>query len=278
MNKEFNEAFVEKYPESAIVLKHFQNATKALPKWENMTKTNLLAFVKHLKGIMAQNSARTYAALVKSLLNDYREEVIIPCKQYEEALKIKKVKSINTFLNEKEVLKIVRYEVKSPQERYVKNIFLIGCLTGARHSDCISFNKGNIIGKHLIYMSEKTKSRIAVPLSSLAVRLIEELPLCKSVNEANYNIAIRKICKKINLASDMKVYKAGEYIEGEKWKFISSHTARRSFATNLYLRGADLYSISKMMGHADTTVTENYICCGLREQSAKTLNFFKKFK
>jgi site-specific recombinase XerD len=60
-----------------------------------------------------------------------------------------------------------------------------------------------------------------------------------------------------------------------KWEFVSSHTARRSFATNLYLRGADLYSISQMMGHASVEMTQNYLCCGLREQSAQVMEYFK---
>ena len=66
-----------------------------------------------------------------------------------------------------------------------------------------------------------------------------------------------------------------DIMEGEKWEFVSSHTARRSFATNLYLRGADLYSISQMMGHASVEMTQNYLCCGLREQSAQVMEYFK---
>lgn len=68
---------------------------------------------------------------------------------------------------------------------------------------------------------------------------------------------------------------ARKEVEGEKWEFVSSHTARRSFATNLYLRGADLYSISQMMGHASVEMTQNYLCCGLREQSAQVMEYFK---
>ncbi|KAB4949348.1 site-specific integrase, partial [Bacteroides thetaiotaomicron] len=43
----------------------------------------------------------------------------------------------------------------------------------------------------------------------------------------------------------------------------------------LYLRGADLYSISQMMGHASVEMTQNYLCCGLREQSAQVMEYFK---
>jgi integrase len=227
---------------------------------------------------MAQSSARTYAAMVKSVMNDYREEMHIPCKRDEEILTIKKAKTISAYIEEKEIKKLSEYKPKTPEERFVLNIFLLGCLTGARHSDCVTFNRGNIMGGNLIYVSEKTKIKASIPLSPLAVRLIDDTPNCTPVNDANFNLSIRRICKSLGFKYETKVYKAGQYVQGEKWRFISSHTARRSFATNLYLRGADLYSISKMMGHSDTSMTEGYICCGLREQSEKILQYFQKFK
>jgi len=276
--KEFAIAFVEKYPQSAVIMSHFREATGLSPAWGNLTRTNLIAFVRYLKEIVSPSSARTYAAMVKSLVNDYREEVDIPCKKYDEVLTLKRVKSINVFLTELEIYAISKYNPLTITELYVRNIFILGCITGARHSDCVNFNEKNIIGDHIIYMSEKTKTRISVPSSRLTVRSIEQLRVAKPVNEANFNILLRKICKKCKLSGEMKIYRAGQNMEGEKWKFISSHTARRSFATNLYLRGADLYSISQMMGHADVSTTEGYICCGLREQSEKVMNFFKKFE
>lgn len=277
MTKKFKDAFLAKYPESEIILKHFEAGTGHCPEWNKMTRTNLLTFVRYLKEKVAPSSARTYAAIWKSLLNDYKEDVAIPCKRYDEILTLKRVKSIEVYITEKEVDVISKYAPRDARERYVRNIFLLGCLTGARHSDCVTFNSKNISGSHLIYVAEKTKTKVSVPLSQMAVRLIEELSVCTKVNESNYNAIIRKICAKLKIGSDVKVYKAGRYAEGAKWQYIASHTARRSFATNLYLRGADLYSISKMMGHADTQVTEGYICCGLREQSDAVLRYFKKF-
>jgi hypothetical protein len=30
-----------------------------------------------------------------------------------------------------------------------------------------------------------------------------------------------------------------------------------------------------MMGHASVEMTQNYLCCGLREQSAQVMEYFK---
>ena len=47
--KQFIKAFTEKYPESAVILRHFQDATGTPPEWENLTKTNLIVFVRYMK-------------------------------------------------------------------------------------------------------------------------------------------------------------------------------------------------------------------------------------
>ena len=100
----------------------------------------------------------------------------------------------------------------------------------------------------------------------------------KEVSDPTFNKTIREICRKLGMNERLKLYRAGEFVEGAKYEFISSHTARRSFATNLYLRGADLYAISKMMGHSSVTMTEGYISCGLRDLSDDILDYFKTFK
>ena len=49
---------------------------------------------------------------------------------------------------------------------------------------------------------------------------------------------------------------------------------KKKLCHNLYLRGADLYSISRMMGHSSVTMTEGYVVCGLREQSKEVFGVF----
>jgi integrase len=278
MNTTFKSAFTRKYPNSRAIINYFEAGAKSPAEWNNLTRINLINFVRYMKDNISQSSARNYAAVFKSVMNDYKEEIDIPCKKFENILNIKAVKPICVYLDEKEIRRLAVYAPKSDGERYVLSTFLLGCLTGARHSDCVRFSRGNIMCDSLVYVSEKTKTKTSVPLSPIVVRLIDDLQGCRPVSEAGNNKAIRRICRNLGLESESKVFKAGKYIEGKKWEFISSHTARRSFATNLYLRGADLYSISKMMGHADTTMTEGYICCGLREQSDRILGYFKKYQ
>lgn len=276
------EAFNEKYPQYANrVLNMYEQANDCPAIWENVTKIRLAKFVSFLNDNLAKSSVKTYCAMLKSVFNIYNEEVKLP-KGYEDILSIKKDVSQNTWLNDSEIERIIAYIPANDTERLVKNQFIMGCVTGARHSDYMNFTRENIVGERLVYVSVKTHIQAEVPLSKVVERLIAENEMFyiagKEVSDPTFNKTIREICRKLGMNERLKLYRAGEFVEGAKYEFISSHTARRSFATNLYLRGADLYAISKMMGHSSVTMTEGYISCGLRDLSDNILDYFKTFK
>jgi integrase len=62
-----------------------------------------------------------------------------------------------------------------------------------------------------------------------------------------------------------------------KFKFISTHTARRSFATNLYIADIPAISIMKITGHKTERSFMYYIRISQEENADKLLThpFFK---
>ena len=72
----------------------------------------------------------------------------------------------------------------------------------------------------------------------------------------------------------MRGFRGGREIKSQKWEQVSTHTARRSFATNLYLSGCDLYTIGRMMGHSSADMTRRYICSGIRDMDEGMRRFF----
>ena len=242
--KDLRIAFLAKYPKYEIILNMYSRANDCPATWENLSKVRLQTFVDYMEERLAPNSVRQYAAKLKAVLNLYNEEVELP-KDYNKILSVKNVRSTNVWLTDEELERIITYAPKNTNEQLVRTQFLIGAFTGA-----------------------------TVPLKPIVKELLTNLPK-EEVSDPTFNNNIRNICRKAGITEAVKVFKAGKEVEGEKWEFVSSHTARRSFATNLYLRGADLYSISQMMGHASVEMTQNYLCCGLREQSAQVMEYFK---
>ena len=61
----------------------------------------------------------------------------------------------------------------------------------------------------------------------------------------------------------------------KKYELIKSHTARRSFATNLYLKGAPTVSIMKLTGHTTETNFMKYIKVTREENAQLMRQYFK---
>ena len=276
------EAFNEKYPAYAKrILEKFEKVNKCEANWENMTKPNIDKLMKSLQREVARSSARTYGAMLKSVLNLYSDVVNIP-RGVGDVLTVKRDVSQHVYLTNEEVQKIIDYTPENDTERAVRNQFVLGCLTCARMSDYVMFTRENIFNNTLKYVSKKTKTKTEVPLSPMAKRIIQENEFYGFVGQEFSNVwfnkIIQDICKKIGLTEKVKLYQGGKYIEGEKWSFIGSHTARRTAVTNLYLHGVDLYTISKLAGHSTVKQTEGYICCGLTEISEEATMYFSSFK
>jgi site-specific recombinase XerD len=63
--------------------------------------------------------------------------------------------------------------------------------------------------------------------------------------------------------------------DGEEPPLVSPHTLRRTFATELYLRGVDLLTIQRLLGHSDPKTTLRYIAASSEKehQAVETLRF-----
>ena len=274
------EAFAAKYPRYPKVLAMYEAANGCPATWEGLTKPRLARFVAYMGERLARTSVRTYCAMLKSVMNLYNEEIDFP-RGYEAILSPKNDVSQQTWLTDAEIGKLLLYEPKNDVERLVRNQFVLGALTGARHSDYCRFTEANIVGGSLVYISQKTHVKAEIPLCPAVRRILHENKLHglsgRTLSDPTFNETIRAICRAAGISERVKLYQAGEFTEGEKWEYVSSHTARRSFATNLYLRGADLYSISVLMGHNSTSMTERYIVCGLRKMPDNVLAYFTQF-
>lgn len=274
-------AFLSKYPKYGKILRYFEEANGCPATWTSISKPRLAKFVAFLGDNMAATSCKTYCAMLKSVLHLYDADVELP-KGYEAILSPKKDVSQQTWLTDEEINKLIKSEPGWANERYVLNMFLLGALTGARHSDYICFTEENIVGDYLVYISRKTHTEARIPLSPAVERILIENKrggfLKKQMSDVTFNKIIREICKQSKINEKIKLYQAGEFTEGPKWQYVSSHTARRSFATNLYLRGADLYTISLLMGHSSTQMTERYIVCGVKKIPDNVLEYFRQFR
>ncbi|MBD5302395.1 MAG: tyrosine-type recombinase/integrase [Bacteroides sp.] len=263
-----------KYPAYADnILRMFESATLCEATWENLTKVRLQAMINYMNERIAPNSVHQYCTKLKAVLNLYSEEVELP-RDYAKVLTPKKCASTAIYLTEDELQLLIDYNPKNDKERYVRNVFILSSFTGARHSDSARFNSDNIIGDTLQYISVKTKTPTTIPLKPIVAEYIKTMPQI-TMGDKTFNANIRRIAQKCGINSRVKLFRAGEEYNGEKWEFLSSHDARRSFASNLYLRGVDIYSISRMLGHSSVNTTQLYIQASIRTNSEELMGYFR---
>lgn len=283
MTKILLDALLEKYPKNGKIADKWIEATDTPFRWESLTKPNMAHFVSWLCDDMAQSSARQYCAKLKAVIEIYAEEVELP-KEWRKYLTIKDDESQHTYLTENEIRRIIAYNPDTPTEATVQQQFILGCLTGARHSDYSRFTQANVTPTgNLMYVSRKTHVKAELPLSPTAKKIlfatggIYSGAYKREIADSTFNETIRRICLLCDIDNTIQLYKKGEFWQGEKYKAISTHTSRRSFCTNLYLRCRDIFLVSKLAGHTDTKMTERYICCSTEALTELALQYFEQF-
>ena len=136
----------------------------------------------------------------------------------------------------------------------LKQAFLFSCFTGLRKSDILSLTWKEIIHdgpRTLIYKRiQKTQRWLSLPLSG---RAMQWLPQRETWMDAD-----RKIFETMSNASLSTHLKLWAERAGICAKSISFHTARHTFATLELSLGADLYTVSKLLGHTNISTTQIY--------------------
>jgi len=257
--------------------------------WEDLNKSLMLEFKEFILKKALKKDGKHYNpnyfkfcySCIKTVVRNERPELLSKIV----GMKIPKQPTENIYLSQEELKKIEAVSLNCFQN-IVRVRFLIGAYTGARYSDYKNISFDNIQNGSLKYMAQKTSKIITVPLCSyVAERLkigIPELDFDKDNSELKYfNDTIKEICLKAGINSkDIYFKKDGDNVVKKvlpKWAKVSSHTARRSFATNLALEGVNLRYIQGLLGHSSVVTTENYVLCDTKnfEEMYKGLEYFK---
>lgn len=275
-SQSFIGALLMKHPSCTGIIPYVAEGTgKKLPQWKDLTKQNLVKVVRLIKDKNCAKTARTYTKILKAVLNMWRDDVELPTTSYKEVLSVKDEPSENVYLSESDIAMLEAYKPESDLERVCKAQWLCEFYLGGRRSDLMLIEKEMIDENNKIirYVSQKSKSVIAVPLHRNFMTYFDQAKE-RNVPLTTFIRYMRLICKKAGITQKVSVFLAGKRMIGEKYKYIGSHTARRSFACNLYLHGVDILTISKFMGHSSTSITQTYLVTEKEKFNSLTLKYF----
>lgn len=273
-SESLEEVFLTKYVYKAHLYKHMCNALGKHVEFSDLTKPNLVKIKDYLAERVSANTVSLYCSVIKACMNLYSDEGVFNCKGFAQVLKHKRTPSMNVYLSEEEIKKIEQYVPKTRCESEVKVKFLIECYTGARLSDVEKMSASDISGDSISYISKKTSVLTSIPIHKNLRQLLEAKSK-KTTPRSVYCRTIKSICKSVGICEETSIFYHGKQKVCPKWKFVGSHTARRSFATNLALRNVPLNVISRMMGHTDTKMTEKYILANIESIDDRAMGFFQ---
>jgi integrase len=206
------------------------------------------------KKTMSDTTARLLMYRIIEAMNKAVVEGLIPSNPFK-ALDSKEKPKIRTARREFLTVEELKVLIKTPC-RYdiVKKAFLFSCFTGLRYSDMKSLRWSEIHttadgkARYIEHRQVKTKKTVTIPLSDEALRWMPEQQ--EGIDQVFYELKISPGTVEDVLKEWMKDCKID--------KHITYHCSRHTAATTLLTLGANLYVVSKLLGHSSIQMTEVY--------------------
>ncbi len=239
-------------------LKEFGKSLKRESDFKDIDHEFYDGFIQYLQDEeLAVNTIGKKIQTLKTFLNAATEEGVNNFEYY----KSKKFKKLSEeadtiYLNEQELEQIYKHDFSdTPHLDRVRDMFLLGCWTGCRFSDFTQITPENISDNLIHVRQEKTEQKVLIPLHPVVAAILEkyEGKLPAPISNQKFNGYIKDVAElaKINDKVHKSITKGGvrKSKQFEKHQLVSTHTARRSFATNLYKSGFPSISIMAITGH-----------------------------
>ena len=245
-----------------------------------------LGFLK-LEHNLSNNTVGKHIKTIKSFMNEATERGYNTNLEFRnKRFKTLREEADTVYLSVDELNKIEKIELKaSPRLEKVRDLFLIGCYTGLRFSDFTQINPENINSNNSVIhiRTKKTGQRVSIPLHKTVRSILKKYnnKLPKAFTNQKMNEYLKEVISLAGIKEliETTITKGGKVEKNvlPKYKLVSTHTARRSFATNLYLAEVPTVSIMKITGHKTERSFLQYIRVTQKENADKLLThpFFK---
>ena len=203
-------------------------------------------------GRLSNNSVVSYYGTLRTAINRaYKEGIITvnPTKEFDFASNVRQEPSRREYLTLDELKTLINTECR---HEIVKRAFLFSCLCGLRVSDirklrwCDLQRSGGRV--RIEITMQKTKEPLYLPISDEALKWLPER------GEANGSDFIFPLTHEGTVNDTLQHWAKVAGIT----KHISFHVSRHTHATMMLTLGADLYTVSKLLGHKNIATTQIY--------------------
>lgn len=297
--KRFDKRSIQKYNTTYSVLETFgKNYLLTFESINNSFYTKFVDFLNKpiygkdkevIKISYSLNNVGKYIQVLKTFLNYATENGYNSNLYYQsKAFKAHKVPGFSIYLNEKELSALYDLDLsETPHYERVRDLFLVGCWTGLRFSDFTAIKPEYIQGDFIHITTFKTDEKVIIPIHEMVKTIMEKYSgkypnnLPPAITNQKMNSYLKEIAKKVDslkVPVEVAGIKGGLKVSStkEKWELVTTHTARRSFATNVYKSGFPAISIMKITGHKTEKSFLLYIKVTPEENAQKLLEHWNK--
>lgn len=214
-----------------------------------ITSRNLEQFISLVQEKTSKWSARKYYISLAAVFQKAVEWEYLEINPFRKVKQPRPVSLKPKFLSEEQVAQIMEY-IPDPE---FKRLCLFALHTGLRLGELValrwehvSFERGIVSVENTQFFTTKSKKDRMVPLNSIAVEALgkvgEGLVFTlkgRPWNESVVNQKMRRLSKGVGF-------------------HVHFHMLRHTFASWLVQKGANLYAVKELLGHASITTTEVY--------------------
>lgn len=281
--KPITEKTIQNYKIVLHRLQKFEEYTKTKLRFENIDLSFCRDFIAYCREVenLNNNSIRSYFARIKMFCKIIEIEGLPISLQYRHSeFTITGNKTYDTYLNESEINTIYNHDFSSSERLdNVRDLFIIGLRTGLRVSDFLKLKTTHIKNGYFEVETTKTGEFVKIPIHRQVETILSKrngnLPY--SISDQKFNQHVKEVCqiagideliegskstkiviqKKSDTTPEKAIYRKQTGVF-PKYELISSHTCRRSFATNLYGKIPNR-TIMAITGHRSEREFEKYV-------------------
>lgn len=287
--KEYSKARVYVYNQSMNALINFENYSNKrirIDEYNSQLNDAFVSFCANEKKF-SSNTIGELVSGVKVLLRKAKEKGYTIANDLGDFTKTKE-ESISVVLSEDEIERLVAFDFSNDKRlENARDLMILGLWTGLRVSDVMALPAIDPDSKFIEVEPQKTRNtsgiKVVIPLHHHIKDMIRKRGMPTPLNNSYFNKFVKEVCRIVGFNDDVEgtlmnpKTRRKERGVFEKWKLISSHTCRRSFATNLYLMNFPTLSIMKITGHTTEASFLKYIKVTPKEHAEKLLAHWEAY-
>ena len=265
--RQLSKGSIENYIKHDTYLAKYLEETFGVTELEEVTMPQIKSYVQ-----LKQQAGRK-PSYINDMIKAYKtffrycvEEEYLEKDPTKKLKNVKQPKIIIRTFTEVEVLKMINY-CNGKDFVSIRDKIMLALLfdTGMRLNELVSLREDQIHEDYIIVWGKGSKERV-VPLSPYNARLLMKYRIAKDYYFEGRNTKPKALVfvsyrgNKLNANSITKCMKnVAKAVGVHPDVRVSPHTCRHTFAQLQLKNGLDIYTLSRLLGHENITITQRYL-------------------